>query len=88
MEHLIKKGVPQRLAHEIIGQLVGKAMKRGVPLAELQLDEFKAAHAALDQSVFDVLGANRAIDAFTSYGSTSPEQVAHQLSVWRERVEI
>ena len=33
MEHLIMKGVPQRTAHEIIGQLVGTAMKRGVPLA-------------------------------------------------------
>jgi argininosuccinate lyase len=88
MEHLIKKSVPQRSAHEIIGQLVGTAMKRGVALAELRLDELQAAHPALDQSAFDLLGARQAIATFTSYGSTNPEQVTHQLAAWRERLEI
>ena len=86
MEHLIMQGVPQRTAHEIIGRLVATAMKRGVPLAELPLDEFQAAHPSLDKRVFDVLGAERAVAAFTSYGSTNPEQVAHQLAHWRQRL--
>jgi argininosuccinate lyase len=86
MEHLILRGVPQRTAHELIGRLVGTAMKRGVPLADLPLAEFKAAHPDLDESVFDVLGVDHAVAAFTSYGSTSPEQVAHQLQLWRERM--
>ena len=87
MEYLIMEGVPQRTAHEIIGKLVGTAMKRGVPLAELPLAEFQAAHAALDKRVFDVLGAERAVAAFTSYGSTGPAQVAHQLDHWRKRLD-
>jgi argininosuccinate lyase len=86
MEHLILLGVPQRTAHELIGKLVATAMKRGVPLAGLPIEEFQAAHPALDQSVFDVLGVERAIEAITSYGSTNPEQVAHQLELWRERL--
>ena len=86
MEHLILRGVPQRTAHELIGRLVGSAMKRGVPLADLPLAEFQAAHPDLDESVFDVLGVDHAVAAFTSYGSTSPEQVAHQLQLWRERM--
>jgi argininosuccinate lyase len=86
MEHLIMKGVPQRTAHEIIGRLVATAMKRHMPLAELSLDEFQSAHKSLDQTVYDVLGAERAVEAFTSYGSTNPEQVAHQLAVWHERL--
>ena len=86
MEHLILRGVPQRTAHELIGRLVGSAMKRGVPLADLPLEEFQAAHPDLDESVFDVLGVDHAVTAFSSYGSTSPEQVAHQLQLWRERM--
>jgi argininosuccinate lyase len=86
MEHLIIQGVPQRSAHEIIGGLVNAAMKRGVPLVKLPLEEFRAAHASLDKSVFDLLGADRAIEAFSSYGSTNPEQVQHQLEMWRERL--
>ena len=87
MEQLIMEGVPQRTAHEIIGRLVGTAMKRGVTLAELPLAEFQAAHSSLDGRVFDVLGAERAIAAFTSYGSTNPSQVAHQLDHWRKRLD-
>lgn len=86
MEHLIMQGVPQRTAHEIIGRLVGTAMKRGVALAELPLAEFQAAHPALDKQVFEVLGADRAVAAFTSYGSTNPSQVAHQLNNWQTKL--
>ncbi|MEX0585987.1 MAG: argininosuccinate lyase, partial [Pirellulales bacterium] len=86
MEHLIMKGVPQRTAHEIIGRLVNTAMKRGVALAELPLEEFKNAHASLDDSVYEVLGASNAVEAFQSYGSTNPAQVEHQLTIWRERL--
>jgi argininosuccinate lyase len=87
MEHLVMEGVPQRTAHEIIGKLVGTAMKRGVPLAALPIAEFQAAHPSLDERVFEVLGAERAIAAFTSYGSTNPSQVAHQLDIWQKRLE-
>jgi argininosuccinate lyase len=86
MEHLILKGLPQRTAHEIIGRLVATAMKRGQPLSELPLDVFQSAHASLDAAVYDLLGAERAVTAFTSYGSTNPEQVEHQLANWRERL--
>ncbi len=86
MEHLIVKGVPQRTAHEIIGNLVAVAMKRGVPLAKLPLQEFQSAHPSLDEAVLDVLGTDRAIEAFSSYGSTNPAQVAHQIELWRERL--
>jgi argininosuccinate lyase len=86
MEHLIMLGVPQRTGHEIVGKLVQVAKQRGVPLAGLPLEEFRAAHSALDASVFDVLGVDRAIKAFSSYGSTNPEQVEHQLQLWRERL--
>jgi argininosuccinate lyase len=86
MEYLILAGVPQRTAHETIGRLVATAMKRGVPLARLSLDDFKSAHAALDERVYEVIGAERVIKVFTSYGSTNPEQVEHQLAMWRERL--
>ncbi|HEY3393485.1 MAG TPA: argininosuccinate lyase [Lacipirellulaceae bacterium] len=86
MEHLMLRGVPQRTAHEIIGRLVATAMQRGVALGELPLEEFQSAHASLDKSVFDVLGVEHAVDAFTSFGSTNPQQVQQQLAAWRERL--
>src|SRR3954469_3500732 len=86
MEHLIMQGVPQRTAHEIIGRLVGTAMKRGIALGELSQEELQAAHESLNGEARQMLGAKNAVNAFSSYGSTNPEQVEHQLSLWRERL--
>ena len=87
MEYLIRLDVPQRTAHEIIGQLVGLAMKQNVPLADLPLSDFQAAHPSLDEKVFDVLGVEQAIKAFQSVGSTAPDQVAQQVALWQERLK-
>ncbi len=74
MEWLIARGVPQRTAHEAIGRLVAVAMKRGVPLAKLDLADFQAIDPKLDASVYEVLGAEKAIAAFVSEGSTAPRR--------------
>jgi argininosuccinate lyase len=86
MEHLMGRGVPQRSAHECVGKLVAAAMKRDVPLAGLDLAEFQAAAPQLDAGVYDVLGVERAVAAFTSEGSTAPAEVAKQLSAWKQRL--
>jgi len=86
MEYLIGLGVPQRSAHEVIGRLVASAMKQNVPLADLPLEEFQSAHDSLDKQVYEVLGVERAIQAFTSYGSTGPEQVAEQVAAWKSKL--
>lgn len=87
MEYLISLGVPQRSAHEIIGQLVGVAMKQKVALGELPIETFREAHKSLDEKVYDVLGVEQAVQAFVSYGSTAPDQVAKQVEMWKERLQ-
>ena len=87
MEFLIKKGTPQRTAHHIVGRLVRTALDRGVRLADLTLDELKAVDATLDQDVFEVLGVDKAISAFVSYGSTSPAQVEQQVKKWKRKLQ-
>jgi argininosuccinate lyase len=88
MEHLIGRGVPQRTAHHLVGKLVARAMQLGMPLAGLPLNDLQAEQADLDESVYEVLGAERAVRAFRSYGSTAPEQVAEQVRRWKSKLEI
>ena len=88
MEYLIAQGLPQRTAHHAVGQLVGEAMKRGITLRELPLESFQSIHPGLDERLYQVLGVESAIEAFVSYGSTAPAQVAEQASQWRHRLGI
>jgi argininosuccinate lyase len=87
MEWLIRRGLPQRTAHHAVGQLVAKAMSRGCRLADLPLDEFRTADPSLDESVLDVLGVERAVEAFTSLGSTAPAEVRKQIEAWKKKVK-
>ncbi len=86
MEYLIRRGMPQRTAHELVGKLVRKALDRGCRLCDLPLEDFQAAHADLDQSVYQVLGVEHAVEAFVSYGSTAPQQVDQQIAAWKQRL--
>ena len=87
MEFMIKRGVPQRTAHHLVGKLVGEATARGVSLRQLDAQVFQDAHPVLDESVRDVLGVENAIAAFCSYGSTSPAEVKKQIQGWQERLQ-
>jgi argininosuccinate lyase len=87
MEWLIRRGLPQRTAHHLVGQLVSLALGRGCRLADLKLDEFRSADASLDESVYSVLGVDNAVQAFQSYGSTAPSEVRKQIEAWKKKVK-
>jgi argininosuccinate lyase len=40
----------------------------------------------LTDEVYGVLGVERAVAAFVSYGSTAPAEVDKQVSRWREKI--
>jgi argininosuccinate lyase len=88
MEFLIRRGLPQRTAHHLVGSLVATAMERGVRLADLPIAEFQRAEPTLDASVYSVLGVENAVRAFVSYGSTAPAEVQKQTAAWRKRLEM
>jgi argininosuccinate lyase len=86
MEYLIRRNIPQRTAHHLVGELVRKAIDKGVSLGKLPLSDYQEAHSDLDESVYDVLGADKAIDAFVSYGSTASVEVAKQVKCWKDKL--
>lgn len=87
MEYLIRRGLPQRTAHERVGRLVRRAMELGLPLASLRLEQMQEVCPEVDQGVFQVLGAAKAIEAMRSYGSTAPAEVRRQIESWKDRLK-
>lgn len=87
MEHLIRKGLPQRSAHHLVGTLVGIAQEAKVPLAKLTDIQLKQADPTLDGSVREVLGVEKAVQAYQSFGSSNPEQVREQMKYWQKQLQ-
>ena len=78
--------LPFRTAHHVTGRLVARAEARGVDLAELTLDEMRAEHDGIAESVFDVLTVPASVASRTSCGGTAPANVAAQATAWLERL--
>ncbi|SMP47068.1 argininosuccinate lyase [Neorhodopirellula lusitana] len=87
MEWMIRKGMPQRTAHHLVGAIVGEAMKQDLPLADLPVETLaKLSDGAIDASIKEVLGTQNAVAAFQSEGSTAPERVREQIDIWTQRL--
>lgn len=86
MEHCISQGMPMRSAHEAVGQLVRLCEQRGCRLADLPPADVDQIHPNLSTTVYNVLGAQNAVNAFQSEGSTAPTRVKDQLAWWKERL--
>ena len=86
MEALIASGVPQRVAHETVGRLVRRAMRKGVSLAELSDGEISEDCAGWNAGLRSALGASRAVGRMASFGSTAPARVAEQIRNWQRRL--
>jgi argininosuccinate lyase len=86
MEELIRRGVPQRTGHEVVGRLVALCEGRGCRLADLPAEDLASAHPALTPEIRATLGVANAVRAFRSYGSTAPAEVDWQLNHWKERL--
>ena len=56
MEYLIRKGVPQRTGHEVVGKLVSLCEQRACKLADLPASDLSAACPAIGPDVKESLG--------------------------------
>lgn len=86
MEYLIARGVPQRTAHHVVGEIVRHASLDGRGLGDLSLEELRGFSAVIASDVTACLRANEVVRAFRGVGSTSPAEVARQTEAWRKRL--
>jgi argininosuccinate lyase len=99
---LVRKGVPFRAAHHIVGGLVGGAEAEGIPtLAALPDEAFRAAldgsddpvarHLAKEKGIAGVLRAAATIEGSLASadvtGGTAPGRVAEQLAAAKGRLQ-
>lgn len=67
-DYLVKKGLPFRDAHEVVGSAVALGVSKGVDLSELSLDELKAFSPLISDDVFDCLTLEGSLNARNHIG--------------------
>jgi argininosuccinate lyase len=74
-DYLVRKGVPFRDAHEVVGKSVAYAITQDKDLSECSLDELQQFNGDIEEDVFDVLTLDGSVSARNHIGGTAPEQV-------------
>ncbi len=83
---LVRRGVPFRQAHEIVGSLVRSAIDQQKTLSEISPEELRELSDQLDDEYYKVLQGSSWLESKRIEGGTSSARVQEQLK--RARVEL
>lgn len=74
-DYLVRKGVPFRDAHEIVGKSVAYGVQTNKDLSEMSLEELQQFSTVIEANVFEVLTLEGSVAARNHIGGTAPAQV-------------
>ena len=86
-DYLVRRGLPFREAHHVVGRVVRLSEERGVALTELGLAELQAISPHFGPDVAEALTVNAALAARDLPGGTGPGAVRAQLAAARAALE-
>ncbi len=87
-EYLVRKGVPFRQAHGIVGGLVAQCEKENKEkLADLNLEQFKSACDKIDNDVYQTLNPAGVCASYQSEGSGGIASAKLQVKHWQEKLK-
>jgi argininosuccinate lyase len=85
-DYLVRKGIPFRDAHEIVGRAVHHGIESGKDLSAMTLEELQGFSSSIGADVFEVLTLEGSLAARNHPGGTAPVQVRAAIATVRTRL--
>ena len=85
-DYLVRKGLPFREAHDVVGRIVLRAMEGGAELEGLSLEELRRFSPLIEEDVYQALSLEQTLRTKAQTGGTSPERVGEALGEARARL--
>ncbi len=85
-DYLVRKGIPFRQAHDIVGKVLREAEKQNVPWTSLPLEALKKISPAFDADFANSLSVEAALAAKKVPGGTAPESVSDAIANLERRL--
>lgn len=86
VDYLVKKNIPFRNAHKIVGKVVTFAISKQKKLNEISIEEYKKISHKFDKDLFNFLTAKSCIQNRLSIGSTSYKEVKKQIKYFYKKL--
>jgi len=85
-DHLVRSGIPFRVAHETIGKLVLECEKSGRTLQDLSAEDFGAIHQSFAEEAGKLVDISFVVSRRNSEGGTGPDALSFQLERVKETI--
>ncbi|MCG7905606.1 MAG: argininosuccinate lyase [Candidatus Thiodiazotropha taylori] len=85
-DYLVRKGIPFRDAHEVVGKAVAFGVAESRDLSEMSLAELQQFSDQIDEDVFEILTLEGSVSARDHIGGTAPAQVRQAIQRARQRL--
>lgn len=85
-DYLVRKGMPFRHAHHVVGAVVALAEKNGKPLNQLTLAELQSVDKTFARDALKVFDLKTAMAKRNLTGAPGTQAVAKQLARWRKQL--
>jgi argininosuccinate lyase len=82
-DYVVKKGLPFRQGHEVIGKLVAFSIGERRGFADFTLEEYQRFWTGFEADVYEVLKVETALTARANPGAPSPANVRQQIEKWK-----
>ena len=79
-DYLVRKGMPFRQAHEVVGKCVAYAIHQGKFLPEISLEEYKQFSELFESDLLTALNPENCVEARKSYGGPAFSENEKQLA--------
>ncbi|PKL83688.1 MAG: argininosuccinate lyase [Ignavibacteriae bacterium HGW-Ignavibacteriae-3] len=86
VDYLVRRNVPFRKAHNIVGNVVALCVEKNKKLNGLTLKEYKKFSPEFEKDVFNLLTARASVKNKKSQGSTSYVEVQKQINFWKKKL--
>lgn len=85
-DYLVKKTLPFREAHEIVGKIVQYAVQQQVILENIPLKQLQKFSALIDKDVYEILNLHNIVEARKVQGGTASQSVKQQLTQFTNEI--
>ena len=83
-DYLVKKGVPFRDAHGIVGRIVLYCIDKGIAIDDMSIDELKAISPVFEEDVFDAISMETCVSTRCTVGAPSKTSMDKVIAVYDE----
>lgn len=85
-DYLVRKGMPFREAHEVVGRAVLLALEQSCGLKDLPLAEYRKLSGLIAKDVYQAISVEASVGRRKSQGGTAPDNLKKRLAVLKKAI--